>query len=118
MQPKLFAQDKANHYVYGSLAAAVGAAAAMALLVLLGRHGLQMQWAHWLIALAGSVGAGVAALGAGLWKERRDQRANEEATLLNKPPPHEVSAADVNATAAGAVPVVVALLALALLGRV
>lgn len=117
MQLKSFAQDKANHYFYGSLAAAGGAAAAMVLLVALGRWQLHLLWAHWVIALAGAAGAAVSALAAGLWKEAQDQSANALAALLNEPPPHEVSRGDVQATAAGAVPVVAALLAIALLGR-
>lgn len=109
--PKLFPQDKANHYAYGSWIATAAAAAVMAVALGCGHA------PGWLPAAAAAAGA-FAALAAGVWKEAQDQVANDAAFAAGEPPPHEVSSADVLATALGAVPVAVPLLALSALALI
>lgn len=89
--------DKAQHYFYGSLAGLAGVAAAAGLHLLL-RVPLSLM----------PVFALLAAVGAGVWKEWRDELANQEAEAAGQPAPHEVSLADVRWTAAGAGPVILA----------
>lgn len=84
--------DKAKHFIAGSLAAAAGVG-----LVLAAGRGVPV-----FAPVAGVLAAAVA----GLWKELRDERANEASLAEGLPAPHEVSGADVVATIAGSFPVV------------
>lgn len=79
--------DKANHAIYGAIAAAVA--------VPVGAYfGLPRE----ISALAGSIGAG-------LLKEAIDLAMNLIATKQGQPAPHTVDAWDLVATAAGGLPV-------------
>lgn len=71
-----------------------------------------------LFAISALIGA-FAAASAGVCKEARDDDANQAAAAAGETLPHEVSRADILATALGAAPVVVPLLLLqALVGFV
>lgn len=103
---KLFPQDKANHYAYGSWVATVAACIVMLLVVKLFPR--ELPWLFAIGAIAGAAGA----LAAGVAKELLDDAANDAATLLGQPAPHGVERSDIVATALGAVPVAVPLLLL------
>jgi hypothetical protein len=77
--------DKANHLVWGFVAAAVAGTLAIA-----------FGWA----AQAGWVGAAAATL-VSVLKEAADDMANEEAELLGDPPPHTVDFKDAAAGVIG-----------------
>ena len=91
MQLKSFAQDKANHFVYGAFAAMIGAIVAAKVIG-------EPQFA-WLVAIA-------AAALIGICKEAIDYWQNKQADL----PLHVVERADIIATALGGVPVALPLL--------
>lgn len=116
MTPKLFAQDKANHYFYGSLAAAIGGALCAAALIGLAGVALPPPWLYVLIALA----AIASAAGLGWATEARQARLNAAAVARGEAPPHTVSEGDAVATALGgvsvALPWLVAALVVALTG--
>lgn len=81
--------DKAQHFTYGTLIALLALYCAIFL-------GLD-RWAAKLVGVA-------AAISAGLIKEYvLDLRANKAAEKVGLPPPHDVSAADLIATALGGV---------------
>jgi hypothetical protein len=106
---KLFAQDKANHYAYGSWAAL--GAAMVALVAGLSVAGYALATAAGVAAMAAISVAGAA----GAWKEARDDLANAEALARGESPPHDVSRNDLIATLLGALPVAAPLLLLAAL---
>ena len=84
--------DKAQHFIYGAVIAALSTLA----LFLLARA-LRVP-----LPLAPIAAAGVAAL-AGKAKEVMDAKANAKAAAEGEPPPHEVSSADIRWTAIGGV---------------
>lgn len=124
--------DKANHYAYGGLAALAGAALGLFLALSLARSRVLPPW-PWLLLFTAALFAVLLAWVAGGWKEARDHYANvrameahgaavDAAIAANEPPPglvlpHEVSAADMWWTTAGALPVVGTLLIVAWAGR-
>jgi len=83
-------QDKANHYVWGT----VGAAAARLVAHMLPQYAIPPAAA----AMAGSCGAGLA-------KEGLDWWLNRQAVARGEVAPHTVDPYDVLATAAGGIPV-------------
>jgi hypothetical protein len=107
--PKLFAQDKANHYIYGSQAAWIGALAAMLIFVLARRYGALHGVGLEAMLYTGMIGAVLAAAALGKVTEMWQARMNARALAQGKPAPHNIEAADVRATAAGCIPVVAAL---------
>jgi hypothetical protein len=111
MELKVFAQDKANHYAYGSWVAIGAAALVMAIagvLFVLTRNPHVFVWTPTLAAIAGVGGAWCI----GAWKEEQDAEANAAALAAGERPRHEASHRDRNATALGALPVSLPLLAL------
>lgn len=102
-----FPADKANHYIYGSFAAATGASLALWLM-----RGSSVMF---VVAAAAAV---IAAGAVGVWKEYRDARANDAAAADGEPPAHDASKADARATAKGSIPVVAVLVVLQLLAVV
>ena len=137
--------DKAQHYVWGSAAAALGACMGLLLAHVLARGSppilALLAPRPGLLLLVAGTAAVLCAWLAGCWKEARDARANArareahvaahlaaveawvaadlpatEAPAQPFAAPHEVSAADIRYTAAGALPVLVTLLAVALAG--
>lgn len=124
----LLAPDKSLHYLYGSVAAVLGAALGMLFAAL---RGSALSGEQGIALFFGALGAFVAAGLAGLWKEMHDEDANERAarahlaatdaaidagTVLPPPMalPHEVSAADLRATLWGCAPVIATLMLVAL----
>jgi hypothetical protein len=89
--------DWAQHMLYGAWVGAAGAALVLVLAQVAGRPG---------VSLMAPVASLLAALAAGVSKEVADAMANRRRTAA---PPHEVSAADVVATVAGALPVALSL---------
>jgi hypothetical protein len=116
MQIKLFAQDKANHYFYGSLAAALGAmlgiASCTGMALAVGSHASLLCQ-----LVSGLMGAPAAAYLLGAWKESRDAADNAAAVAAGRPVEHSVDRADAMATLAGCVPVVAVLAALLVASR-
>jgi len=120
----MYPQDKANHFMRGSVCGAVGAVAGMLLAIMLWKW----LWPPALLAmpLLAAIGCTVAAYAAGFWKERADARANAAAyadwlvTDQAQPfvAPHGVETADWQFTTWGAVPVAVPLVALALISMI
>jgi hypothetical protein len=98
---KLFPLDKANHYFYGSLAAALGAIVTLGV-VLWRTHAMPNTWLACMLVALGSV---IAATALGLATERRQAGLNAAAWAAGKEPGHDVTMGDVIATGLGAVPV-------------
>jgi len=114
MELRVFPQDKANHYAYGSWVAIVAACVAIAIASLVfvrTRNAHAFVWMPTAAAIAGALGAWLI----GVWKEARDAEANAAAIAAGGTAVHEVSHRDRNATALGALPVVVPLLLLQVL---
>lgn len=84
-------EDYANHYLYGSAAAVVGAHLAP------------------LFGLPRSAGALIGSTAAGIAKEAIDWVLNRIAVHRGKAKPHTVDPLDILATAAGGIPVALAL---------
>jgi len=83
-------EDYANHYIYGSAAAVLGAHLAP------------------LVGLPRAAGALIGSTVAGIVKEAIDWLLNRIAVLRGKAKPHTVDPLDMLATAAGGVPVALA----------
>jgi len=107
----MFAQDKANHYGYGSWVATAAAIVAMCVLVLLW-FATQALAVVVLMPLGAGLAAPVGAYAAGRWVESRQHDINRRAIAAGQPAPHEVSVRDTNATALGALPILVSMLVL------
>lgn len=104
---KLLSQDKANHEVYG---ARVGSIAAFIAIIVCRSVG-----AARLSAPTGAVASIVASAAVGWAKEKLDERANKAAIAAGELPPHEVSRADIIATAKGGLFVAAPLIAASLI---
>lgn len=103
---RLFPQDKANHYMRGTIAAMVGACAAMFVLALYFVFGLEERRLIllWWPATA-AVASAAAAYAVGVWKESRDAIANAISRAHGGQDVHNVETGDWQFTAWGALPV-------------
>lgn len=116
MQFKLYPQDKANHYAYGSVVAAISACTVMWTIVF-GAALLRLPRPTFLFLL----GAGVAisaAYWAGRYKEGADAIDNAEAANRGEPAVHSVETGDWQFTTWGAAPVALTLCILQILAVV
>jgi len=112
MQIKVIAADKANHYVYGSQAAWIGACVLMFFQIVLAvKYRIVFIGTTVDLLVAGMLGAALGAGGVGAWKEWvHDVGANKAAAELGLGPVNSVSSGDFKATLAGCIPVEAVLL--------